>query len=96
MTAFVRFVQSLRILRGTFVAFTFSSATAAVERHGLGRRYAGGFIVSQTAQHTQSLSIIETATFEASGYDATTHVGLQAGGSGGATYTGTIVAWVFP
>lgn len=95
ITSFVKFVTGLRILRGQLVTFTFAAGTAVVERHGLGRRYLGGFIVSQTAQHTQSISVIDPATFEGSGYNPDTHVGMQAGGSGGATYTGTVVAWCF-
>ena len=95
LTAFARFVSTLSILRGAFVTFTFAAGTTVVARHGLGRRYVGGFIATQTAQHTQSISVIDPATLEASGYDPTIFAGVGAGGSGGATYTGTVTGWVF-
>lgn len=76
------------------VTVTFSAATAAVARHGMGRRYLGGVIIWQSAQHTQSISVVDPAVAEASGYDTSKYILVQAGSSGGATFTGNVRVWV--
>lgn len=84
-----------KLFTGRKVTATFSSATTVTINNPLGRAYTGGFIISQTAQHTQTISVIDPDSFTASGYDTSTLIGVAAGSSGGATYTGTITLWVF-
>lgn len=92
------FAQQARrnpISDGRIVSVTFASATTAQVRHALGRLYVGAIVIGQTEQHTQSISAVDPATWVASGNDGTVYLGVQAGGAGGATYTGTVTLWVF-
>lgn len=92
---FARFLRECPIVNGRVVSVTFSASSTAQVRHGLGRRYAGAIVIGQTAQHTQSISAVDPATWELSGNDPTVYLGVAAGSSGGVTYSGTVYLWVF-
>lgn len=92
---FARALRNVSLVGGRVVDVTFAAETTVQVRHGLRRRYVGAIVIGQSAQHTQSISAVDPTTWTASGNDATVYLGVQAGGSGGATYTGTVYLWVF-
>ena len=69
-----------------YVAVVFSSATTATARHGLGRRYVGGMVISATAAHASNIVVATPEVAEAAGIDPAVYVYLLASTS----YTGTV------
>ena len=72
------------------VDVTFAAATAAVARHGLGRRYSGGVIVGVSAAHASNIAVATPESATANGYDPNVYVLVTAN----TAFTGTVRVWM--
>lgn len=92
---FLRFLDTLLILRGVFVDAVFNNALSVEVRHPLGRRYYGAIKVRKSEASHEAVTVIHPDVYESDGGNPATHVRLNAGINAGDRYTGTVTLWVF-
>lgn len=72
------------------VDVTFTAAVAAVARHGLGRRYAGGIVTGVSAAHASNIAVATPEAASSAGYDPNVYVLVLAN----TAFTGTVKVWM--